>query len=318
MDFQVTCGRERWSYMSVQVGPIAGHFCLMHCAIVLAARSSARSHLSLMFPCFDPGTSQGGGAPAGTSHYCPIQPALGSLLSPQLFFRSQTQKIPSASPARSFRTCDPKRFQEVLCGCSNVVTAVSTGWVNNLSPACEHTAATSTYFPFFLWNAIFIHLSHWTVSSSIMIVLLEVDLRCTWPQEGCGDLLWELVVKVSSHVPLASGWQERPLPFGAALSLTPLPDKLNQPLWCLGLTMFASSLCASRISASLRRTRSVPPLCQHCIAAKEDLLQAQVLWVTQMASLLWTVPEVQILGTVKGILRGPDQEAQSCLGHLPT
>lgn len=53
------------------------------------------------------------------------------------------------------------------------------------------------------------------------------------------------------------------------------------------------------------------------VSSREDVLQARVLRVTELAGLLRAVPEVQVPGTGKGIVRGPDQEAQPCLGHLP-
>lgn len=58
---------------------------------------------------------------------------------------------------------------------------------------------------------------------------------------------------------------------------------------------------------------SIPALRQDRLTPREDVLLVWVAGAAELGGLLCDVPEVQVLGTGKSVICGPDHETQPCL-----
>lgn len=145
------------------------------------------------------------------SSYRPLQPTLGSLLSPLLVLSSEPEtplfcllcqvfeSIPQLGP------CDPKRLQELLCGCCSVASVYLFHWISEC-PACEHTTDSSVYHSFFFLMTASISSSQGTVNSIIITILVEVDQSISGHRDvvmiSCENFSWWSRLALMFHSPL--------------------------------------------------------------------------------------------------------------------
>lgn len=155
-------------------------------------------------------------------------------------------------------------------------------------PASLHSAASSVYLSFFLSKTASIPPSLGAVSSAIITVWAEVDHRTMSGRRAVVVFSIRNLscpLSGSSHSGFSSNLSHWVMIWALGLCLTKWNSYWNVAYYPL----FASSLRASRTSASLHRTQSchhLSTLCQRCFTPALDVLQAWPCGIAELAGLL--------------------------------